>query len=435
MTARTRRNTVLAVDFGSSSVRIAVASIAPNERIQVLYMGEAPTKGALVNGIIQDRRNAMDVFNSAVSSALGKTGHKPATVFASAAFLEKVSTIKDGRVTILSGIVTGELLEEAREAAKRQCLEPAMCCLRSQTAEEWKIDDQQVANPIGIRGNILRTRLHFAQIPMMAVENIRALIESAGFQLEDLVFAPIAAALGCITDEDKMMGVAVVDLGMKHTGLAVYQGRSLVGTCNSDMGTELIIADLMAVTNCHEYEARQLLFEYGLIHTPIDAENIGLDTGIDSMEQLPSPGRQSKDHTAVKIHTGTRDIDRAIISEVISARVEEIFLKSLSSVLNDSALRSSLNRGIILTGGGANIPHIANYISARYRLPVRIGLPLEIQGWLPSLLTPTYTPLAGIVAHAAHYEKDRADGLLGTRDSAHSGGAWSSLMRWLGNFF
>jgi len=434
MTARTRETPILAVDFGSSSVRVAAASIAPNERVQVQYMGEAPTSGAIENGIIQDRRNAVDVFNRAVYSALGRTGHRPVEVFASAAFLEKASIIKDGRVQIQDGVVTGELLEEAREAAKQQCLEPAMCCLRSLTAEEWKIDDQRVANPIGIRGNVLRTRLHFTQIPMMAVENIRTLIESAGFQLEDLVFAPIAAALGCITDEDKIMGVAVVDLGMKHTSLAVYQGRSLQGACTSDMGTELIIRDLMAITNCHENEARKLLFEYGLIHAPLDAEENTMDAAINSVEDLPSIRRHSQDRTAVKIHTGTRDIDRATISSVISARVEEILRKILSNVLNDPAQRLSLNRGITLTGGGANIPRIADFVAAQYKLPVRIGLPLEMQGWLPSLQTPTYTPLAGIIAHAAHYEKDRADGLLGGNHAARSGGTWTKLVKWIGNF-
>ncbi|HOJ67168.1 MAG TPA: cell division protein FtsA [Candidatus Hydrogenedentes bacterium] len=435
MTARTRETGILAVDFGSSAVRVAVASVAPRGEIQVLYMGEAPTNGAIENGIIQDRRNAADVFSRAVHSALGRTGHKPTAVFATASFLEKRSVIKDGRVQIRDGVVTGDLLEDARESAKQQCIEPAMCCLRSVTAEEWQIDDQRVLNPVGMHGNVLRTRLHFAQIPMMAVENIRALVESAGFQLEDLVFSPIAAALGCVTDEDKAMGTAVVDLGLKHTGLALYQGRSLQGACDADMGIELIIADLMAVTSCHEKEARNLLFEYGLTHARPETDDDTFDPAIHAVDDLPSLRRQPMDNTAVKIHSGNREIDRATISAIISARLEEILLKVLSSVLNDSAQRMSLNRGIILTGGGANIPRLADYVAARYRLPVRLGLPQEIQGWLPSLQTPTYTPLAGVIVHAARYEKDRADGLIGSPDQAHARNALSRLVKWIGNFF
>ncbi|HPU96683.1 MAG TPA: hypothetical protein PLO53_01875, partial [Candidatus Hydrogenedentes bacterium] len=190
MSARTREKHILAVDFGSAVVRVAVAAISSGGHIQVFSMGETPTGGAMENGIIQNRRNAQNVFNQAVISALGRTGRKPVSVFASAAFVEKLSLIKEGRVQIRGGVVTSDLLQEARESARQQCIEPAMCCLRSLTAEEWWIDDQRVLNPLGLRGSILRTRLHFAQIPLMAVDNMRAIVESDGFQLEDLVFSP-----------------------------------------------------------------------------------------------------------------------------------------------------------------------------------------------------------------------------------------------------
>ena len=434
MSARTREKYILAVDFGSAVVRVAVAAISSSGHIQVLCMGETPTGGAIENGILQNRRNAQNVFNQAVISALGRTGRKPVSVFASAAFIEKVSLIKEGRVQIHSGVVTSDLLQEARESARQQCIEPAMCCLRSLTAEEWWIDDQRVLNPLGLRGSILRTRLHFAQIPLMALDNMRALVESDGFQLEDLVFSPIAAALGCITDEDRAMGVAVIDLGMKHTGLAFYQGSSLRGASDIDLGVDAIVADLMAATECHEPEARSILFEYGLAHALDGLLNNPEDGGIATVDDLPFVRQQAALSPAVKLRSANREIDRATICEIIAARVDEIFNHILAPIFQDKLQRFSLNRGIVLTGGGALIPKIADFVSAKYKIAARLGRPLEIQGWLPSLQTTAYTPLAGILVHAAHYEKDRADGLLTVGEHGQPESLIAKLARWISRF-
>ncbi|HPU98657.1 MAG TPA: rod shape-determining protein, partial [Candidatus Hydrogenedentes bacterium] len=245
---------------------------------------------------------------------------------------------------------------------------------------------------------------------------------------------PIAAALCCVTDEDRAMGVAVIDLGMKHTGLALYQGSSLRGASDIDLGVDAIVADLMAVTECHEPEARTLLFEYGVAHALDGLTNNPADDGIAFVDDLPFARQQAALSPAVKLRTANREIDRATISEVIAARVDEIFNHILAPLFQEKLQRYALNRGIVLTGGGALIPKIADFVSAKYKIAVRLGRPLEIQGWLPSLQTTAYTPLAGILVHAAHYEKDRADGLLAVGEHGQPESLIAKLARWISHF-
>ena len=227
---RGRGEIVSVVDFGSRDIRVLVARRDNDGTIQIIGHGTAPAHGCVSQGVIQDRAAAQLSLKRALNFAEKESRTKITSVFCGVNGKKVETFIREGTCKIERDVVEHSHMIEARDIASRDILAPGKRVTSSISAQEWYVDDMRVIDPIGIRGQVLKTRIHFARLPAVIEDNIVTCIESQGRELEDMIFVPIASALGCLTPEDLELGVGVLDLGRGITGLAIYRDFRILGT-------------------------------------------------------------------------------------------------------------------------------------------------------------------------------------------------------------
>jgi len=429
---------VAGVDFGARFVRVLVAQRLADGSVKLLGYGSAPSQGCVIRGQIQNLGAAQAVFRKALQEATRSSGVSVQSVFCGVSAPQVNSLIRDGNLPVQGGVVDLDHLEEARQQARASSSAAGMESLSSVTGQEWYLDDLRVAEPLNMGASVLRARIHFALIPTVVVNNLRKCVESQNCAVEDMVYMPIAAALGCLTPDDMRLGVAVADLGDSAVGAAVYQDGSLVGTETFKWGMSLIQHDIAARLNVPFDEASALLIEYGLsgrlIKEHLAPPEEGSDEAIVQAAIRASGGRD--DAAPIKLHNvppGARNsVPKSELDEVIFLRSREL-MEKLAASIKSRGYQGRLARGLVITGGGARIHKIEELAGALCGVNTRAGLPQGIE--LPSNLnTEEHTPLVGIVRHGLEFRSASNSGRI---DQNFTGGLrlFRKLRRVLGQIF
>lgn len=389
-----------AVDFGSREVRVVIAMEGRDGSVQILGHGVAQGKGCVSQGLIQDLTAAQRALKQAIHAAEKEAGVKIASLFCGLSGTNVESCVREGTVKLDSDVVELHHLDEAIDLASREILAPGKQVISSITSQEWYVDDLRVSDPVGIRGSILKVRVHFAQIPSVIEDNIVTCIESQGRELEDLVFLPIASALGCLTLEDKELGVAVLDMGRSTTSLAVYRDRRILATQCFDWGGFHITRDVAAGLQVSFEEADELVLEYGLSDALIQRELKTGKPGKDAEEMAKGRSAQIKLKSAV--HGAPTIVDREELEMIIFERSREL-LNKVQQHINSRGMAKHLVRGIILTGGAASIRNMVSLAEAVFEVPARQGLPEGIDVTPQPVQSTAFTPVVGVARHGFEY--------------------------------
>ena len=394
-----RGEIVGAVDFGSQNVRVLIAHQGDDGGIQLLGHGAHPSRGCMSQGVIQDLNAAQLALKRALAAAEKEAGTKVASLFCGVNGKNIDTFIREGQVKLEREEVELPDLQEALDQASRDILAPGKCVLSSVTSQEWYVDELRVADPIGIRGSILKTRVHFAQLPSAIKDNLHTCIESQGRELEDEVFMPIAAAHGCLTPEDMELGVAVMDMGRTTTGVALFRDRRILATQSFEWGGFHITRDVAAGLQVSFEEANELIMEYGLPKSLIQ-------DGAGGNDATPQPDSAENRGTHIKlksaVHGAPSIVDRAELDDIVYERSNELMTK-IHQYLHARGLTKNLVRGIVLTGGAASILNQATLAETIFKVPARVGLPEGIDVLPQSVNTPEFVPLTGVVRHGFAY--------------------------------
>lgn len=400
-----------AVDFGSREVRVVVALEGRDGSVQILGHGVAQGKGCVSQGLIQDLSAAQRALKQALHAAEKEAGVKISSIFCGLSGTNVESFIREGTVKLDHDVVELNHLDEALDLASRDILSPGKHVISSITSQEWYVDDLRVSDPVGIRGSILKTRVHFAQIPSVIEDNIITCIESQGRELEDLVFLPLAAALGCLTPEDKELGVAVLDMGRSTTSLALYRERRILSTQCFDWGGFHITRDVAAGLQVSFEEADELVLEYGLSEALIQRElNTGKSSGAANSIDL-AKGRSAQIKLKSAVHGAPTIVDRDELEMIIFERSREL-LNKVHQYINSRGMSKHLVRGIILTGGAASIRNMVELAEALFQVPSRQGMPDGIDVSPQPVQCTAFTPVVGVARHGFEYRSALRNGRI-----------------------
>ena len=229
--------------------------------IRIIGHGTAPGHGCVSQGVIQDRNAAQVALRKALSAAEKEARAHVRTLFCGINGKNVETFIREGNVKIDRELVERAHMAEARDIAERDILAPGKHIASSISAQEWYVDDLRVLDPIGICGQVLKTRVHFARLPAAIEDNLIACIESQGGSSED-ISCP-ASALG-VYPEDMELGVAVIDLGRSTAGLAVFRDLPHPRLPEFRMGRLPHHARRRHKPAGHVREADELILEYGI---------------------------------------------------------------------------------------------------------------------------------------------------------------------------
>lgn len=393
---RRRRETVAVVDFGSREIRVLIARKDDGGGIQIIGHGTAPGRGCVSQGVIQDRNAAQVALRQALGAAEKEARVKVRSLVCGINGRNVDTFIREGNVRVERGIVEREHMAEAEDIASRDILAPGKRISCSTSAQEWYVDDLRVQNPLGIRGQVLKTRMHFARLPTVIEENITSCVESQRRELEDLVFLPLAASLGCLTLEDMELGVGVLDLGRSTTGLAVYRDFRILGTHSFEWGGYHITRDVAAGLQLTFEEADELILEYGISKGCIESEF--------RAEDAEAPPPESSDMARrIKLKTvvpgAPTIVDRQKLELIIYERAKELLVKVRQHV-NARGLSKNLVRGVVLTGGASLIKNCAALAEAVFQVPCRVGRPNSVEILPQAVNCPQFSGAVGLVRHA-----------------------------------
>lgn len=417
-----------AVDLGSREIRVLIACKGRDGAIQVIGHGVSPARGCVSQGVIQDLGATQLALKRALTAAEKEANTRIHSLFCGINGKSVETFIREGNVKLEEGIVERRHLAEALDAASRDVLAPGKQVVSSITAQEWYVDDMRVKDPVGIRGSVLKARVHFAQIPSVIVVNISNCVISQGRELEDLVFLPLAAGLGCLTQEDIDLGAVVIDMGHSTTGIAVHRHHRTLATHSFEWGGFHITRDVAAGLRIAYEEAVELILEYGIPRDMIDASDAGEE------EPAPAPEDQSM---PIKLYSAVRGApsirERAELDMIVFERSQEL-MTSIRQYLNARGLDKHLVRGVVLTGGAAAIKNQAFLAAAVFQTPARLGLPEDIDVLPPPVNSPEFVPAVGVLRHGFEY---RAAARSGRIDVRHGpvGMALRGVGGFLGKYF
>jgi cell division protein FtsA len=279
--------------------------------------------------------------------------------------------------------------------------------------QEFIVDNQEdVREPIGMSGIRLEVRVHIVTGAVSAVQNIVKCVRRCGLEVSDLILQPMASADSVLTNDEKELGVVLIDIGGGTTDIAVFSDGAIRHTAVIPIAGDQITSDIAMALRTPTGEAEEIKIRYGV------AKQVLADPG----ETLEVPGLGDR---------GPRSLSRQALAAVIEPRVEELFAM-VHQVVRESGYEGVLSSGIVLTGGSSIMPGMIEMAEDIFLKPARLGTP-EYRGQLADVVrSPRYATVLGLLLEA---KKQYLRGHIVTRQDGSVKAVWQRMKEWfLGNF-
>jgi cell division protein FtsA len=396
MAAPSDQQLIAALDIGSSKVSALIVTPGADGRLTVLGTGQRESRG-VKRGYITDMAASEFAVREAVELAERMSGVTVDDVWASYGAGGLVSDVANVEVELGGHQVEPSDVEELLNAGKSAIDRNGQVVLHAHPAL-YTIDRAQgVQQPIGLHAHRLGVDIHVIAADPSPLRNIDTVIRSAHLGVKAIVASPIAAALACLSDEERELGVALVELGADVTNVSVHFGGMLVGLRSIPLGAHDITNDIACAFGVQRRDAERLKCFYGSAmtsprdnHEMIEATQIGAEQGAEPLK-----------------------ITRAQLMMVIRQRVEEL-TSQIEAALKEIGFTGPVGRQVVLTGGGADLKNIADYMQGVLGRAVRVGRPKQITGLPDAHSGPAFSTLVGLALLAGSGSGDIRDIALGT---------------------
>ncbi len=386
-----------AVNIGSFRVSAMIAGIADTGEITVLGSGHRAAQG-IKRGYVTEMTAATYAVRDAVERAekLAEVNVGPVWIGCSGAGL--TSTVEPVEIDVDGRRIEEEDIEHLLATA-RDGLDPeGRTVLHAQPTCYFLDGANGVANPRGLHAERLGVNLQVMRADSAPARNLTEAVQNAHLDVAGIVASPLAAAQACLTEEDRDLGVALVEFGAQVTHVSVHADGMLAGLATIPRGSADITDAIASAFGIRPFQAERLKCVSGsAIASPADNREIIALAGPEANE--PMPGAQPP-----RTADAQGRIARAELVSVITAELD-LLIGDVARALEGMgfAIRTKGSRGrqVVLTGGGAELAGLADYAQGLLGAPVRIGRPPALRGLPEAHATPGFTTLAGIVLHVA----------------------------------
>jgi cell division protein FtsA len=406
---------VVGLDIGTTKIVCLVAEKAEDGRLNILARGESKSEG-LRKGVVVNIESTANAIREAVENAEKLTKVDVEEVYVGIAGEHISSKASSGMVTISGAnkIVSKDDVHRVIEAAKTINV-PSDRQIIHVIPLEYSIDGHDgILQPVGMSGMRLTSDIHIVTASKSAMQNLKNSVQKAGLKIAEFVLEPFASSYAVLDEDEKQLGVCLIDIGGGTTDIAMYFEGNLRYTSVVPLGGHSITNDLSLGLKTPFENAEKIKTKYGIAH-------IDLIYGEDNIIEIPGIGGRE----------ATR-INRSLISQIIQPRVEELFELALLE-MKKSEYYELMSAGIVLTGGASQLEGMAELAHQVLGLPVKIEIPKGIGGLVDAVNEPKYATSVGLVKYAeailSGKEKNKG-GLNFTKFSA-SGGIIDGIKGWL----
>ncbi|MCA3250758.1 MAG: cell division protein FtsA [Pseudomonadota bacterium] len=409
--AKEYKDMVFGLDIGTVKVMVVAAEVLPDGELRVAGLGVAPGHG-LKRGVVVNIDATVQSIQQALKEAEMMAACKIGSVYTGITGSHIRGINSTGMVIVRDNReVTPLDVQRVVETAKAINI-PNDQRLLLVEPQEFVIDGHEVKEPIGMSGSRLEVRVHIVTGAQSAAENILKCVRRCGLEVERLALNPSASAAATVTDDEKSLGVAVVDIGAGTTDVQIYADGSVRHTAVIPIAGDLITSDIAMALRTPTRDAEEIKVEHGVAKQLL----------ADPAQQLEVPGLGDRQ---------PRLLSRQALAGVIEPRVEEIF-SLVHQVIRDSGYEELLSSGIVLTGGSAVMPGMVELGEDMFLKPVRRGNPTYAGALYDMVANPRSATVMGLL------EEARLARARGQKAAAQAGSVKTVIGRakewFLGNF-
>jgi len=370
------KNLIVGLDIGTSKIVAIVAEVKPEGGFEIIGMGSHPSRG-LKKGVVVNIETTVNAIQRALEEAELMADCKIREVYTGIAGSHIKSFNSHGMVAIKDKEVSRMDVERVMETAKAVNIPTDQQVLHILN-QEFIIDGQEdVREPIGMSGVRLEVKVHIVTGAVSAAQNIMKCVRRCGLEVRDLVLQPLASAMAVLSEDEKDLGVCLVDIGGGTTDIAVFTHGAIRHTAVIPIAGDQITNDIAMALRTPTKDAEDMKCRYGC----------ALRGMADPHEMVEVPGVGDR---------AVRQLSRQTLAEVIEPRVEELYTL-VQAELRRSGFEELLSSGIVITGGSGSLQGMVELGEEIFHMPVRLGLPHYRGGLAEVVRTPRFSTGVGLI--------------------------------------
>lgn len=408
MTTVTENQMIVGLDIGTSKVVCIVGEISQDNEIEIVGLGSHVSRG-LKKGVVVNIESTVQSIQRAVQEAELMAGCQIHSVYAGIAGSHIRSLNSHGIVAIRDREVFYPDIDRVIDAARAVAI-PADQKILHILPQEYVIDSQEgVKEPLGMSGVRLEAKVHLVTCAVNAATNIEKCIRRCGLEVEDIILEQLASGDAVLTEDEKELGVCLVDIGGGTTDIAVFTDGAIKHTAVIPIAGDQVTNDIAMALRTPTPCAEEIKIKYAcaLAHLAGEHETV----------KVPSVGDRAD-----------RDLSRQALAEVVEPRYDELFTL-IQAELRRSGFEDLIAAGIVLTGGTSKMEGAVELAEEIFHMPVRIGRPKGISGLTDIVKNPIYSTAVGLLFHGRQRRQERC------RNRSGGEGMLARLKMWFaGNY-
>lgn len=369
---------IVGLDIGTSKVVCIVGEISPEGDVEIVGIGSHPSRG-LKKGVVVNIESTVQSIQRSVEEAELMAGCEIRGVYAGIAGSHIRSLNSHGIVAIRDREVFQPDIDRVIDAARAVAI-PADQKILHILPQEFVIDSQEgVKEPLGMSGVRLEAKVHLVTCAVNAAQNIEKCIRRCGLEVEDIVLEQVASGYAVLTEDEKDLGVCLVDIGGGTTDIAIFTDGAIKHTAVIPIAGDQVTNDIAMALRTPTPNAEEIKIKYACALASLAGENETI--------KVPSVGERND-----------RDLSRQTLAEVVEPRYDELFTL-VQAELRRSGFEDLVAAGIVLTGGTSKMEGVVELAEEIFHMPVSIGKPQGITGLIDIVKNPIYSTAVGLLLY------------------------------------
>lgn len=398
------KNMIVGLDIGTSKVVAIVGEVDVDGSIEIVGIGSHASKG-MKKGVVVNIESTVQSIQRAVEEAELMAGCQIHSVYAGIAGSHIRSMNSHGIVAIRDREVQRADLDRVIDAAQAVAI-PADQKILHILPQEYVIDDQEgIKEPLGMSGVRLEAKVHLVTCAVNAYQNIEKCIRRCGLEVEEIILEQLASSVSVLTDDEKELGVCLVDIGGGTSDIAIFTEGSIRHTGVIPIAGDQVTNDIAMALRTPTQHAEEIKIKYACALTQM--------AGAGESIKVPSVGERPP-----------RDLSRQSLAEVVEPRYDELFTL-VQAELRRSGFEDLVPAGIVLSGGTAKMEGVIELAEEIFHMPVRVGYPQTVQGLNDIVRNPIYSTGVGLLQYGVQRQQEM--GQVAGSVEASEPGLWDRI--------
>ncbi|NQZ25890.1 MAG: cell division protein FtsA [Colwellia sp.] len=400
------RKLVVGLDIGTSKISVAVGEVTPDNQLSIIGVGNQPARG-MDKGGVNDLNLVIQAIQRAINEAELMADCQISSIYLGISGKHISCQNENGMVPINDNEVIQEDVDNVIHTARSVPISAERRMLHV-LPQEYSIDCQDgIKSPIGMSGVRMEAKVHIVTCANDMAKNLVKCVERCDLTADQLIFSALASSYAVLTDDEKELGVCVVDMGAGTMDISVFTGGTLRHTAVIPVAGNQVTSDISKIFRTPLSHAEDIKVQYACALKQL----VSMEESID----VPSVGGRP-----------ARSMSRHTLSEVVEPRYQELF-ELIQDEIRESGLADQIAAGYVLTGGTAKMEGVLEFAEEIFQMPVRIASPLAVQGLKEYVNDPSYATVVGLL-HYGMQAASEAESLTKKRESV--GDFWSRIHAW-----